>query len=562
MHETPRPEDTGSRTGDKWAPLLGFLTLILLFATLSSVFLRQRLVVWIFLLLGIASLIAFVVLKRQAISRFFVSRQVRYGANVGVTALLVTGIAVIANVIVAQRFDKSADWTGDKIHTLSDQTKNILHGLDREVQVIAFFSSNPTSNQLVRDHQRAQDLLAMYERETDKLSIEFVDPYAGKMKSDEYGIQFDGTTVFESGGVRERIRTVDEQKFTSAILKVVRDELVKIYFLTGHEEQAIDDFDQNQGYSQTKEELENQNYRVETLSLTTQPEIPADCAALIVPGPKAPLMAHEVNAISKYLDKNGKLFLMLDPSVNTAEEPNQGLIDLMDKWGVTVGNDLVLDRIRPAFFLFGGSQPNAPTLSDFEFHQITQEVYRQVTFQLARSVTPKTNAGGTLNVKSLVKTTDEIGGSWGETKRKVDGTFETDFSYTEGEDTPPPVSLAVAVQREGVGNTDLRSAQSTTADDPSADTQEENKTRIVVVGDSDFANNLFFHGTGGGNFFLNAVNWLTLEEDLIAIRPVDPSERSLRMMTPHEVAFVQMTAIFLIPIIIFLIGVGVWWRRR
>ena len=553
MHETPRLEDTESRTGDKWAPLLGFLTLILLFATLSSVFLRQRLVVWIFLLLGIASLIAFVVLKRQAILRFFVSRQVRYGANVGVTALLVTGIAVIANVIVVQRFDTSADWTSDKVYTLSDQTKNILHGLDREVQVIAFFSLNPTNNQVARDRQRAQILLDMYQRETDKLTFELVDPFSGAMQSQEYGIQFDGTTVFESGGVREQITTVDEQKFTSAILKVVRDEVVKVYFLTGHEEQTIDDFEQK-GYNQTKDELEKQNYRVETLSLITQPEVPADCAALIVPGPKAPLMAHEINAISKYLDKDGKLFLMLDPSLNSAKEPNQGLVDLMDRWGVTIGNDLVLDRIRPAFFLVGGSQPEAPTLSDFEFHQITQEVYRPVTFQLARSVTPKTNVGSDLNITSLVKTTNEIGGSWGETKRRVDGAFEPDLSYTEGEDTPPPVSLAVAVQRE--------STESTTDDNSSADTPEESKTRIVVVGDSDFANNFFFHGTGGGDFFLNAVNWLTLEEDLIAIRPVDPNERSLRMMTPHEVAFVQMTAIFLIPIVIFLIGVGVWWRRR
>ena len=554
MHETPRSENAKSRSGDKWAPLFGFLALILLFATLSSVFLRQRLLLSIFLVLGIAALTAFVILKRQAIFRFFVSRQVRYGTNVGATVLLVTGIAVIVNVIVAQRFDKSADWTTDKIYTLSDQTKNILHGLDREVQVIAFFTLNPTSNQLARDRQRAEHLLEMYQRETDKLSVELVDPNAEAMKRQEYDILLDGTTVFESGGVQEQITTVDEQKFTSAILKVVRDESLKIYFLTGHEEQVIDNFDQNQGYSITKEELEKQNYRVETLSLTTQPEIPADCAALIVPGPKAPLMAHEVNAISEYLDRDGKLFLMLDPSLNSAEEPNQGLVNLMDKWGVTIGNDLVLDRIRPAFFLVGGSQPEAPTLDAFEFHQITQEVYRPVTFQIARSVTPKTNVGSDLNIKSLVKTTDEIGGSWGETKRRVDGTFEPDLSYIEGEDTPPPVSLAVAIQRVG--------GELTTDEPPSADTQEESKTRIVIVGDSDFTNNFFFHGTGGGDFFLNAVNWLTLEEDLIAIRPIDPSERSLRMMTPHEVAFVQMTAIFLIPLIIFLIGVAVWWRRR
>ena len=290
MHETPRPEETKSRTGDKWAPLLGFLTLILLFATLSSVLLRQHLAIWICLVLGITSLTAFVILKRQVIFRFFVSRQVRYGTNVGVTVLLVTGIAVIANVIVVQRFDTSADWTGDKIYTLSDQTKKILHGLDREVKVLAFFSLNPDNDQIGRERQRATYLLEMYQRETDKLSVEFVDPYSGAMQSQEYEIQFDGTTVFESGSVRERIRTVGEQEFTSAILKVIRDELVKIYFLTGHEEQAIDDFDQNRGYSQTKEELEKQNYRVETLSLATQPEVPADCAALVIPGPKAPML--------------------------------------------------------------------------------------------------------------------------------------------------------------------------------------------------------------------------------------------------------------------------------
>ena len=145
---------------------------------------------------------------------------------------------------------------------------------------------------------------------------------------------------------------------------------LKSIFLTGHEEQAIDNFNQDQGYNITKEELEKQNYRVETLSLVTQPEIPADCAALIVPGPKAPLMAHEVNAISRYLDKDGKLFLMLDPSINSVKDPNQGLVDLMDRWGVTIGNDLVLDRIRPAFSLVSGSLPDAPTLSDLGSTQL------------------------------------------------------------------------------------------------------------------------------------------------------------------------------------------------
>ena len=264
-------------------------------------------------------------------------------------------------------------------------------------------------------------------------------------------------------------------------MKVVRDEIKKIYFLTGHEEQAIDDFDQNQGYSQTKEELEKQNYRVETLSLTTQPEVPADCAALIIPGPKAPLMAHEVNAISKYLDRNGKLFLMLDPSINSPREPNQELVDLMDRWGVTIGNDYVLVLDPRYYDVFRG--PSTPYVRDFEFHQVTRFV-RPASFQFARSVTPKVMNRSNLNVESLAKTIDQIGVSWGETKRNDDGTFEADPSYTEGEDTPPPVSLAVAIQRE--------TEETATDDHLPTDTSETSRTRIVVVGDSDFANNFFF----------------------------------------------------------------------
>ena len=545
-----------SQANDKLGPLFGFVSLIFLFATLVILLLssyRTSIVFWVFLALGIAAFTAFVVRRFQAVLRFFVSRQARYGTNVAISLLAVLGIAVILNVVVAQRLDKAADWTADKIYTLSDQTKNILRGLDGEVKAIAFFSNSPDNPRLQQQFRFAKDMLERYKRETDKLTVEFVDPDADPQKTEVYGIKFDATIVFESSGKRERVTTVDEQKFTSAIMKVVSDEVKKIYFLTGHEERSIDDFEQG-GYSQAKEKLEAQNYLVETLLLTTEPQIPADCAALIIPGPKAPFTVHELNAITEYLDKNGKLFLMLDPHLDSADDPHHELIDLMDKWGITIGNDLVLDRIRPSFFLFGGSRPDAPLVDDFEFHQITRYA-RPATFQLARSVTPKAKIRENLNVKSLAMTTDERGASWGETKRKADGSFDTELSYTEGKDTPPPVSLAVAVQLE-------EDEPEAAEDNQSSKGPKVSKTRIVTIGDSDFASNYFFEATGGGDLFLNAANWLTLEEDLIAIRPVDPNERILRFLTPGEAAFVQIASIFLIPLIIFLIGLVVWWRRR
>ena len=47
--------------------------------------------------------------------------------------------------------------------------------------------------------------------------------------------------------------------------------------------------------------------------------------------------------------------------------------------------------------------------------------------------------------------------------------------------------------------------------------------RLVVVGDSDFiGNNLALAPLGNADLFLNMVNWLTEDEDLIAIRPRPP----------------------------------------
>jgi ABC-type uncharacterized transport system involved in gliding motility auxiliary subunit len=538
-------KDTNAQTSDRLDPLLGFVSLILLFATLVSLFLssyRTSPAFWVFLVLGIATFTAFVAKRFHAVLYFFVSRQARYGTNVAISILATLGIAIILNVIAAQRFDKVVDWTADKIYTLSDQTKNIMRGLDREVRVIAFFSNSPDNPRSQQQYRFAKDMLERYKRETDKLTVEFVNPVADPQKTEMYEIRFD-TTVFESGKKREKVTIIDEQKFTSAIMKVVRDEVKKIYFLTGHEERSIDDFEPS-GYTQAKEKLEAQNYLVETLVLTTEPQIPADCVLLVIPGPKAPLARHEINAISRYLDKNGKLLIMFEPSIARAEDPNRNLVRLMDRWGISVGNNLVVDRSR--FDFIGGIA--APAVIDFEFHGIVQNMRRPVTFLAARSVTPKEDEGPELNVKSLAKTTDAVGVSWGETDRKEDGTF-ADPEYTPNQDTPPPVSLAVAVE-------------SLNDDEISADEPKKTKTRIVAVGDADFASNLFFKATGGGDLFLNAANWLTLEEDLIAIRPIDPSERTLRFLTRGEAAFVQIASIFLIPVIIFLIGLVVWWRRR
>jgi len=72
----------------------------------------------------------------------------------------------------------------------------------------------------------------------------------------------------------------------------------------------------------------------------------------------------------------------------------------------------------------------------------------------------------------------------------------------------------------------------------------------------------FFFRTANRDIFLAVVNWLTLEEDLIAIRPPDLGGQVLRTMTEQDAGIVQITSVFLIPLIVFIVGMVVWWRRR
>lgn len=510
-------------------PLFGFLTLIFCFISISCFFLKVWIVFWICLTFFFATLIIFSVLSYKEIVNFFVSRQLRYGTNVALSIIGVLGIAVFINIIVAQRFDKSIDLTELGHNSLSKPTKKILKSLDKDIDVIAFYSDETSQFAI-----HAMNKLELFQRESKFISVSFKNPYLDADLVDHR--LRDGTIVFRTNDRQEEVTIVSEQKFTSAILKLIQNKPKKIYFLVGNGEHEIDNLT-GAGLSKLKTALENHNYEPIPLPLLTEPNIPTDCDLLAIVGPTLTLSAREIGIISKYLDKNGKLLLLFHPS-DTTEDVNQRLVQLMKRWGVSVGNDLVVDKYNFNYSI-GSSAP----LLQYELHEITRQLPSYIVFPKTRSVTPLEKAKSDLTVKSLAKTTGSIGVSWGERERTSDGKF-SGTEYTQGIDLPGPVSLAVAVEKNINVNTDNISP-----------------TRIIVLGCSNFAMNHYFD-VANRYFLLTTVNWLTEEGDLIAITEPDLSEQMLRTMTLQQSGVVQITAIFMIPLVVFIAGLVVWWNRR
>jgi ABC-type uncharacterized transport system involved in gliding motility auxiliary subunit len=87
------------------------------------------------------------------------------------------------------------------------------------------------------------------------------------------------------------------------------------------------------------------------------------------------------------------------------------------------------------------------------------------------------------------------------------------------------------------------------------------ESRLVVVGDSDFATNSDLGIGGNRDLFLNIVNWLAQQENLISVRPRDPQERRITLSGGQD-RFIFWLTVLIIPGLILLGGVQTWWRRR
>jgi len=187
-------------------------------------------------------------------------------------------------------------------------------------------------------------------------------------------------------------------------------------------------------------------------------------------------------------------------------------------------------------------------VNQYMLHDITKNFALPTIFPVLRSVTAQQTEG--IEVDELLQTGEN---SWAEidfTGKKV--------KFDEGRDKKGPIVIAVIASKE-ISSKETPTENTEATQD--GKNQSPKKGNLMVIGDSDFANNTYFNFSGNGDFFLNTASWLAEEETLIAIRPKE------RKDTPIHLTSDWGSAIFLIGTIIFpgviaLAGIRNWWTRR
>ncbi len=455
-------------------------------------------------------LLASIALNFKDIIEYFRGRSGRLSANMALLTVAVVGLIAIVNFL-GYRHHKRYDLTAEGLFSLSDQTKKVLGGLQKDVKVIKFAKD---------DDPQLADQMNEFKYQSPRISYERIDPQQRPEISRQYAVKALGETVVAAGDRIERPTATDEQSLINAILKVTRETLKTVCFTDGHEEKTLAD-----AYSQAEAKLKGENYLTKTINLATSKQVPSECAMVVIAGPKTSFLAPEASMLGQYLDNGGKAMVLLDPDTDPQ------LDDVLKKWAIEVGKDFVLDFSQVGQ-MFGGG-PGAPLVLSYGSHPITQSFVRSMTiFPQARSV-KVTAAGGTgVNSSTLLTASPE---SWGETNLK-----EGVEPKLDDQDTKGPVTLG-AVASKGLG--------------------ENKEARLVVIGDSDFASNQAFRFQRNGDLFMNSINWLAQDEDLISIRPKQATNRSVTMSGAQVNTFWWLVVVVL-PLGIIGIGTFIWWKRR
>ena len=477
------------------------------------------------------------------------TRLSRLGSRIytsGVIAAIVA-IAVLANAALTLH-DVHFDLTREKLYTPSERALEVVDRLDRPVRLTYFYQGED------RAGRRAKDIVEMMGRRNRLLDVRAVEPDKQPTLAQTFGVKMYNAAVLEAEGRRVTVHTTDESEIAIGIQRVLRERVVNVCFIEGHNEYPVDNFEFHthfeglpghehgqsasavvittaHGIGRMRRALESLGYDVRKITPASQGAIPPDCAVAVDAGPRTTYLPAESAALEAYLRQGGSLLLLYD--LGFVLEP--GLDRLMQTLGVRFPQAVVVDpKVHYA------TDPEMLAVTAYRQHPITRDV--SFTFYPgARPLELVQPAQGISNVALVSSSRNSYTmGVAPIAQRQV--TAGPVVEESASQDAPQAHVLATAIEGALPGTASL-------------------PFRAVVIGDSDFASNSFFPYMANSDLALAMVRWLVREERSTSIASRIPVP-SLILLTKAQMQAIFLILEVLLPLSVIVLGGLIWWRRR
>lgn len=538
-----------------------------------------------------------------------------YASNALLTALFVIGAIVVVNLLSTRVFGR-IDLTESKVYTLSQPSKDLVKSLPDYMTVKAFISSDlPPELKSVSRYVR--DLVSEYAASSNgKFKWEAIDPGAGdqdtvkkleeeanRCKVQKLQIQRLGGQKFEVGAyylgicleygsevesIPQAVQSEGLEYQLSSLIKKLTTKKKKIAFTTGHGEAET-----NMGFQALKEHLQAE-FEVSTVNPSSA-EIGADVDALIIGGPKQAIDEKGQKEIDKFLmSGRGAVFLVdgmamqspggqmgqMGADIKMGQANDTGLGKLLETYGFKIGQDFVLVPVQeamPGIIDVGGRRmlANLPIYvgAEVDNHKDLTVLagIRGVVFPFASSVElTGPLKGGKAEKGKLWRLAGTTKNAWKHTGFFVMSPGALEELAKGPKDGTEKGAYALGYAYQGPLKSAFAPAAPPAVSDPKAPATESKKpVRLVVVGDSDFANDEYvglaralpFYGNGAQLLF-NAISWTVEDETLTPLRAKQVTPRPIQVSSEGKATALQWANIVGLPLAFCLFGIVRWRVRR
>jgi ABC-type uncharacterized transport system involved in gliding motility auxiliary subunit len=459
--------------------------------------------------------------------------------------LFLTIIGLLA--FLSTRYVYLTDWTINNQNSLNEVSQQLLATLDAPVDIVSYTNKVPIK-------QSIRELIKRYQRIKPDINLSFVDPNTDPETVRALNLSVDGEMIIQYQGRTENLTELSEQNLTNTLHRLVRAKERKVVFIQGHGERSPER-QANFDLSTFSAHLKKQGFLIETLNLAKNMVIPDQVSFLIIAGPQSAYLPGEVRLLVDYVKSGGNLLWLGDPLKISSNHPMQGLLPLAELLGIEFLDGVVVD---PTTEQYGITQPDYAIVTEYPQHPVNNGFSTVTLFPQAAGIErlptfmgdeeekegkPENNSEQSLNKQfEMTPFLSTVERSWIETS-PLTGSVH----FSELLDIIGPVTIGMTFSR----NVNQESLNETI----------NKQQRIIVMGDGDFLSNTFLGNAGNLELGLNIFNWLSHDEQFIAI-PTRVKDDIILEMSPTALSLLGSFFLLVIPGLLITTGSIIWFRRR
>lgn len=456
---------------------------------------------------------------------------------------IIIGAYVAINLLTEKANLSDIDLTKDKIFTLSETSKTIIHNINQDVEIILVKMDTYS--------QSVVDFAYKYKKENDKIKITEVSNVTKYPElTAEYNLTENTYEIIVRSGKEEKIistsdlytydystgeeKDLTEEAITNALLSVTTENKPKLYFVSGHNdnlEYYLTDF---------KKKLEDEANTVESLDLLTTAKVPDDCSALVITTLNNDLKTVERDAILKYIKAGGKIILFTDANVAKTNMPN--FQKVLDEYGVSISEGIMIEQDTSK--MLSGS-PSAIIVTVNEGSSVTDKINMSMNACFINS--GKINLADDEKMEKLGVTSEILATTSDKAFYRSDLSIST-TSKVSGDEEGKAVVGALLTKK----------------------IDDDKTSKLIVYSNNVFITNMqvainsqyyiyAYELYNNQDLALNSISYLTGREDTILIRK--DTEVSTYTVTEKQ-QIIILTIIFAVPVLIVIAGIIIWQVRR